>query len=83
MRLEIDAQILWVPAHVGVQGNETVHPLAKNGLKANQVELAILISKAETKVFIWNKICNGGGYGIKILEEGIYIRSSKKVTGEK
>ena len=56
MRLEIDAQILWVPAHVGVQGNETLDLVAKNGLKANQVEVAMPLSKAETKVFIWKKI---------------------------
>lgn len=47
---------LWVPALVGVQGNETVDQLAKSGLKANQAELATARSEAETKSFIWNKI---------------------------
>ncbi len=41
IRFGNDVQILWVAAHIGVQGNETVDHLA---------------SKAENKAFIWSKI---------------------------
>ena len=56
IRLGIDVQFLWVPAHVGIWGNEVVDHLAKNGLDRNQVEVAISLSKIEAKAFIWNRI---------------------------
>lgn len=46
----------FLPAHGGVQGNETVDQLDKNGLKSNQVELTTSISQAETKSSMWNKM---------------------------
>ncbi len=55
IRLGINDQFLWVPAHVGIQGHETVGHLADNGLKANQVGM-IPINKTEIKSFILSKI---------------------------
>lgn len=44
------------PSLVGIKGNEAAGHITKNQLKENHVELAMPISKEETKAFIWSKI---------------------------
>lgn len=39
----------WVPAHIGVEGNEQVDMLAKETLQHKEVDLQIPVSKAEAK----------------------------------
>lgn len=43
---------LWVPAHVGVEGNEVVDMLAKNSIKHETVDVQVPISRAEVKTII-------------------------------
>ncbi len=36
----VDVQFLWIPAHMGIQGNETIDILAKNRLKTSHAVVA-------------------------------------------
>ena len=47
---------MWVPAHVGIEGNESVDMLAKEALVNEDVELDIHISKAEAKSIVWGRV---------------------------
>ena len=38
---------LWVPAHVGVKGNEKADKMAKKALEKEKIEMNISLSKAE------------------------------------
>ncbi len=48
----ISTRFSWVPAHVGVDGNEKVAILAKQTLGIKQVDFQVPLSKAEAKVLI-------------------------------
>jgi len=68
--MAIDVRFLWIPAHIGIQGNEMADSLAKKGLKINQGEVAVPISKAEIKSYIrskikiqWQKLWDNGNKG--------------------
>lgn len=49
-------KFMWVPAHVGIRGNEMADKLAKRALLKDTVELQISLSKTEVKSIVWEKI---------------------------
>lgn len=48
-------KFLWVPAHVGVRGNERADEMAK-ALVKRKVEMQVSINRAEVKRLIWRKV---------------------------
>ncbi len=74
-QLRIEVNFLWVPAHVGVNGNEEVDLLAKKALTYPQIEIKLALSKAEFKRVIsvevskkWQKLWNSGSKGRHLFQ---------------
>ena len=54
----LTGRFIWVPAHVGVGGNEDVDILAKQSLKLQTVDMRIPRSRAEGKAIIKRQMQN-------------------------
>ncbi|XP_046732719.1 uncharacterized protein LOC124403146 [Silurus meridionalis] len=69
-QLRVEVNFLWVPAHVGVGGNEMVDVLAKNALNHSLIDIKVALSRAEFKAVIsskvgrrWQEVWNSGANG--------------------
>ena len=51
-----EIKFLWVPAHVGIKGNEMADKMAKKAIQKTVVEMNVNISKSEVKSVIWEKV---------------------------
>jgi len=56
-------KFMWVPAHIGLSGNERADKLAKRALKKGDIEMRISISKAEVKSMNWENVNQSGKIG--------------------
>ncbi len=50
--LGIEVQFCWVPAHIGIKGNEKADKIAKEALEKEQVEINTSMGKGEIKAKI-------------------------------
>ena len=82
IQMGIEMQFMWVPAHVGIEGNEEVDVLAKKALLNNDIQLNISISKSEAKSIIWKKVVAEWQQSWEEEERGRqYFRFHNKVNG--
>lgn len=53
----VNISILWVSAHVGVEGNEKVDILVKQTLKRHIIDIQVTLSKAGVETIIKGHMC--------------------------
>uniref|UniRef100_A0A8C1XU29 Uncharacterized protein n=1 Tax=Cyprinus carpio TaxID=7962 RepID=A0A8C1XU29_CYPCA len=89
-QLRIEVTFIWVPAHVGVDGNEEVDLLAKKALNHPQIEIMIALSKAEFKRLItleankkWQDIWNSGSKGRHLFQIQESVGKERKRYGNR
>ncbi|KAJ7983349.1 hypothetical protein DPEC_G00379960 [Dallia pectoralis] len=56
VRKGCQVRFAWVPAHVGVEGNEAADRLEKKAQGEKEVSLVVKWSKGEAKSFVWGKV---------------------------
>ncbi|KAJ8333541.1 hypothetical protein SKAU_G00415490 [Synaphobranchus kaupii] len=76
----LDVSFLWVPTHVGVEGNETVDILAKQSLKLQLIDILIPLSKAEVKTII-KDMCKTRKEYWDLIDTGRHLHSIQKHVG--
>ncbi|XP_038157609.1 uncharacterized protein LOC119794224, partial [Cyprinodon tularosa] len=89
-QLKILVYFLWVPAHVGVDGNEKADKLAKKALNHQQIEMNVFLSKSEMKTLItietrkkWQTIWNNESKGRHLYQIQKFIGKERKRYGNR
>ncbi len=89
-QVRIEVNFVWVPAHVGVDGNEEVDLLAKKALNHTQIEIKLALSKAEFKRVIsvevnkkWQKLWNSESKGRHLFQIKEYVGKERKRYGNR
>ncbi len=75
-------KFMWVPAHVGITGNEMADRLAKRALTKENVEVQVTVSKAEVKCIIWGEINKTWQYRWDREEKGRHLYQIQRKVKE-
>ncbi len=85
-RLKVDGIIVyfcWVPAHIGIVGNETADKIAKKTLKKNSVDVKVPLGRNEIKSVINRKIIRIWQQRWENSSKGRWYYNIVKSVGEK
>ena len=73
---------VWVPAHVGIEGNEEADMLAKQSLRQQNIDLQFCLSKAEGKTLIKRYSQKLWQEAWELAETGRHLFSIQKQVGK-
>ncbi|KAJ7998456.1 hypothetical protein DPEC_G00205130 [Dallia pectoralis] len=83
VRKGCQVRFAWVPAHVGVEGNEAADRLAKKALGEKEVSLVVKWSKGEAKSFVWGKVMESWQEQWDRGEKGRHLYRVQREVGRK
>lgn len=79
MRVGVEIKFIWIPGHIGVDGNEPANKYATGATKKREINMPVKYSKVEIKGVIASEI--KGNYmmiGIEQIQDGTITSFKEK-----
>lgn len=81
-RMGVAVTFLWIPAHVGVWGNERADRLAKKALTRSEPEISVHLGRGEMKVLIQREIMKQWQAQWDLERKGRHLHSIQRQVGK-